>query len=299
VIVGGGPVGLEFATVFTALGIPVTLVDHGAVLLPSMDQEMVAVLAAECTGRGGRLVQQAGVDHVQRRDDRLDVTLSTGEVVATDAVLFAAGRTPNTTGLGLEDVGVEVDGRGRIVVDEYHRTTVPGIYAVGDAIGPALASLSAHQGRAATCHALGLVFGVTVDRAGSSAVYGLPEIAGVGATEERLRADGTPYLAGRCDLATTARGAISGHGGRLKLLFRPDDRRLLGVHCVGDAASEVVGLGHVALQTAATLDVFLVLALNTPTYASAYRDAAIDGVAQLAQQQGHPRPDARRAAARA
>jgi NAD(P) transhydrogenase len=109
---------------------------------------------------------------------------------------------------------------------------------------PALASIAMQQGRAAAAHACGLVFGVAVDQAASSAVYGLPEVAGVGATEEQVHAAGIPYVVGRCDLATTTRGAIAGHGGLLKLIFRADDRKLLGVHCFGDIASEVVGQGQ-------------------------------------------------------
>jgi NAD(P) transhydrogenase len=139
------------------------------------------------------------------------------------------------------------------------------------------------QGRVAACHALGLMFGVAVDQTASSAVYGLPEVAGVGATEEQVRATGIPYVVGRCDLATIARGAIAGHGGRLKLIFRADDRKLLGVHCIGDIASEVVGLGHVVLHVGGAVELFLTLGLNTPTYSAAYHDAAVDGLARLAK----------------
>jgi NAD(P) transhydrogenase len=143
------------------------------------------------------------------------------------------------------------------------------------------------QGRAAACHACGLILGVELDQAASSAVYSLPEVAGVGATEEQVRAMGIPYVVGRCDLATTARGAISGHGGRLKLILRADDRKLLGVHCIGDSASEVVALGHVALHVGGTVELFLTLGLNTPTYSAAYHDAAVDGLARLAQDMGY------------
>jgi NAD(P) transhydrogenase len=149
-------------------------------------------------------------------------------------------------------------------------------------IDPTLASIATQQGRAAVCHAFGLVFGVPVDRAPSAAVYGLPELAGVGATEEQVQNAGTPYVVGRCDLSQTARGAIAGTEGRLKLIVRADDRKLLGVHCVGDIASELVGMGHAVLHMGGAIDVFLTLALNTPTYCSAYRDATIDVMRQLA-----------------
>ena len=204
-------------------------------------------------------------------------------VLDGDAVLVCAGRTPNTEGLGLEQAGVRTDARGRILVDGYHRTTAPGIYAAGDVVGPGLASGAMQQGRAAAAHACGLFFGVEIDQTASSAVYGLPEVASVGATEEQVQASGTPYAVGRCDLATTARGAIAGHGGLLKLIFRTDNRKLLGVHCFGDIASEVVGLGHVVLQLGGRVELFLTLALNTPTYSYAYHDATVDGLTRLTQ----------------
>ena len=197
-----------------------------------------------------------------------------------------AGRTPNTENLGLEDAGVQLDARGGIIVDRYYRTTADGIYAAGDVIGSGLASTAMQQARAAACHACGLVFGVAVDQAPSSAVYGLPEIAGVGQTEEQVRAAGIPYVVGRCDLALTPRGAIAGHGGLLKLIFRADDRKLLGIHCLGDIASEVVGPGHVVLHVGGTVEMFLTLALNTPTYTYAYHDAAVDGLTRLASALG-------------
>ena len=130
------------------------------------------------------------------------------------------------------------------------------------------------------------MFGVAVDQAASSAVYGLPEVAGVGLTEEQAQAAGLPHVVGRCDLATTPRGAIAGHGGLLKLIFRADDRKLLGVHCCGDIASEVVGLGHIVLHVGGSVELFLTLALNTPTYSYAYHDATVDGLTRLAAVMG-------------
>jgi NAD(P) transhydrogenase len=282
VIVGGGAIGVEFATVFTALGIPTTLVSQADRLLPGMDGELAGRMAQEFERRGVRLVLNAAARAVARVDGRLAVTLSTGAALGTDAVLFAAGRTPNTEDLGLEQAGVDLDERGHIRVDGSYRTTAPGIYAAGDVTGAGLASTAMQQARAAACHACGLVFGVAVDRTPSLAVYGLPEIAGAGQTEEQVRAAGTPYVVGRCDLALTPRGAIAGHGGLLKLIFRADDRKLLGVHCLGDIASEIVGLGHLLLHGGGTVEVFLTLALNTPTYSYAYHDAAVDGLTRLA-----------------
>ena len=287
-VVGGGPIGVEFATVFTALGTHVTLIDPGDQLLSNMDGELASVMADEFTRRGVTLILNARVESAFRRDGELTVALSNGASIDPAAVLFAAGRAANTAGLGLDRAGVDIDQRGRIVVDRYYQTTCPGIYAVGDAVAPTLASVAMQQGRAAVCHAFGLVFGVPIDRAASAAVYGLPELAGVGVTEEEIRRTAIPYVVGRADLSRTARGAIAGRGGRLKLIVRADDRKLLGVHCIGDIASELVGLGHTVLHMNGRIDVLLTLALNTPTYSSAYRDAAIDALSQLAALAGRP-----------
>jgi NAD(P) transhydrogenase len=286
VIVGGGAIGVEFATVLTALGIPATVVSRSDRLLPAVDGEPAGLAAEEFERRGVRLILGADAEEVRRVEGRLTVTLSTGIVLATDAVLFAVGRSPNTEGLGLEEAGVRLDDRGRIVVDRYFRTTAPGIYAAGDVVDPGLASYAMQQGRAAAAHACGLMFGVVVDRTASIAVYGLPEVASAGLTEEEAQAEGIAYAVGRCDLAATARGAIAGHGGLLKLIIRADDRSLLGVHCFGDIASEVVNLGHVVLQSGGSVESFLTMALNTPTYGYAYHDAAVDGLVQLSRLMG-------------
>jgi NAD(P) transhydrogenase len=247
-----------------------------------MDAEIAGLMVEELVRQGITIFAGTRVDGASRRDGVLAVALSNGVTLEPGAVLFAAGRVANTEGLGLDAVDVAIDGRGRIVVDRYYRTTSPGIYAVGDAVGPTLASLALQQGRTAVCHAFGLAFGVPVDRAASAAVYGMPEIASVGATEEQVRESGVPYVVGRCDLSLTARGAIAGRGGCLKLIVRADDRKLLGVHCIGELAAELVGLGHAVLHMSGDVDVFLTLALNTPTYSAAYRDAAINALAQLA-----------------
>jgi NAD(P) transhydrogenase len=283
-IIGGGPVGVEFASVFNALGIPSTLVSESEVLLPTMDGEVAELLAEHFARCGVQLIPGARAAGIQRVANCLTVTLSSGTVLVADAVLVAAGRTPNTEGLGLAEAGVRLDERGRIVVDRYYRTSERGIYAAGDVIKPALASTAMQQGRVAAAHACGLVFGLVADQTPSSAVYGIPEVAGVGATEEQVRAAGIPYIVGRCDLATTPRGAIAGDGGLLKLIFRADNRKLLGVHCFGDIASEVVALGHLVLHVGGSVEVFLALSLNTPTYCGTYHAATVDGLTRLAEQ---------------
>jgi NAD(P) transhydrogenase len=283
VIAGGGAVGVEFATVFTALGVPVTLVSQAERLLSTVDAEIAALLTDDLARRGVRVLCGTGIASVRRVDGRLTVCPTTGPSFVTGAVLVASGRSPNTEGLGLAAAGVEVDTRGRVVVDRYYRTSAAGVCAAGDVVGAGLASTAMQQGRAAACHACGLVFGAATDELPASAVCGMPEVAGVGMTEDQARAAEIPYATGRCDLATTTRGVIAGRGGLLKLVFRADDRRLLGVHCMGEVAAEVIGLGHVALHSGWSVERLLALGLNTPTYGHAYHDAAVDGLARLAR----------------
>ena len=196
----------------TALGIPATLVSRSERLLPAVDGELAGLAAAEFERRGVRLVLGADVEEVRRVDGRLTVMLSTGTRLVTDAVLVAAGRTPNTEGLGLEEAGVRLDARGRIVIDGFQRTTAQGVYAAGDVVDPGLASYAMQQGRAAAAHACGLWFGVVVDRTPSIAVYGLPEVAGVGATAQEMlprltRSGSSPHApgSGPCGAAGTPR----------------------------------------------------------------------------------------------
>ncbi len=280
-IVGGGPVGVEFTTIFNALGVKVKLCNREDRLLPMMDSEVAGRLAQLFEQWDVELFLGAGADAIDRGNGKLAVTLSTGATFETGAVLFAAGRVANTEGLGLEEVGVQLDGRGRIVVDEQFRTTADGIYAVGDVIAPSLASIAMEQGRCAACHAFDIPFKKVVDPLPVSAVYGMPEVAGAGFTEEQCRAAKIEYEVGRSELAITARGAITGHGGLLKLLFRKDDRRVLGVHCLGDIASELVGIGQMVIHFGGGLDDLNAVTLNTPTYSYAYKYATFDGLLRL------------------
>lgn len=283
-IIGGGPVGVEYATIFHALGIKVRLCNREDRLLPMMDGEIAGRLAQLFGQWGVDLFLGAGAEVIERVNGNLKVTLSTGATFEPDAVLFAAGRVANTEGLGLQEAGVELDHRGRIRVDSQFRTTADWVYAVGDVIAPSLASISMEQGRCAACHAFGIPFKQVVDPLSISAAYGMPEAAGVGLTEEQCRAQHMDYEVGRSDLAITARGAITGHGGLLKLLFRKDDRRLLGVHCIGDIASELVGIGQMVIHFGGGLDDFNAVTLNTPTYTYAYKYAAFDGLLRLRTQ---------------
>lgn len=286
VIVGGGPVGVEFATICHALGAKVTLVDRGLRLMSTVDGELSARMLALFEDWGVNARLGTTVDVVAPDGDHLIVTLSTGERLRPDTLLIAGGRAANTEGLGLSDAGVQLDSRGRIVVDASFRTTAPGIYAAGDVLGPTLASIAMEQGRIAICHAFGIPFEGVVDPSPVSAIYGMPEVSGAGLTEEQCREQGLDYEVGRSDLAVTPRGAIAGHGGLLKLLFLKSDRRLVGVHCISDIASEIVGIGQMAIRLAGTLNTIANMSFNTPTYSYAYKYAAFDGLRRLAIAEG-------------
>jgi NAD(P) transhydrogenase len=280
-IVGGGPVGVEFATIFNALGANVTLIQTGDRLTPTMDGELSRMMAQIFAERGVQVILGAGTNAVTRVGDHLLLTLSNGITLESEAVFFATGRHPNTEDLGLDDIGVAVSERGYIVVDRNFQTSVPGVYAAGDVLGPGLSSVAMEQGRVAACLAFGIDFLEVVDPIPISAVYGMPEMAGIGLTEEQCREQGIAYAVGRCTLASIPRGAISGHDGLLKILFRQDDRRLLGIHCFGEIASELIGAGQMAMHYGGTIDIFSTITLPTPTYSYAYKNATFDGLRRL------------------
>jgi NAD(P) transhydrogenase len=282
-IVGGGSIGCEFVSIFNAFGIPVTLVQPGDRLLREMDSEMSQLLCHVFENFGIHLLFGKRVCGAQRINNELNVTLETGEVLRPDIALFAAGRTVNTEGLGLEAAGVKLNARGCVAVSDKFETSVDGIYAAGDLIGPSLSSISMEQGRVAACHAFDLRFKEKMDPLPVSAVYSVPEVAGVGLTEDNAKKQRINYEVGRCSFATIPRGIIAGHSeGLLKLVFRKDDRRLLGVHILGEIASELIGLGQATIHTGGTIDVFNRLTFATPTYTMAYKFAAFDGLKRLA-----------------
>lgn len=286
VIVGAGPVGVEFATICHVLSAKVTLLDRGSRLLSTMDDEIAEHMEGLFENWGVKILFGAVVDHIVAKKTELEVTLSTGETLLPDTVLFATGRVSNTEGLGLDVAGVELDSRGRIAVDGNFRTSVKGIYAAGDVLGPTLASIAMEQGRAAICHAFGIPFEGIVDPTPVSAVYGMPEASGAGLTEEQCRDKGLDYEVGRCNLALTPRGAIAGRGGLLKLIFLRHDRKLVGVHCIADIASEIVGIGQMLIRCGGTMNTLANMSMNTPTYSYAYKYAAFDGLRRARGQTG-------------
>jgi NAD(P) transhydrogenase len=283
VVMGAGPIGCEFASIFTALGVDVTVLDQQETPLRFLDSEISSVFKAIQTDLGVMFRLSSGRASVRRHDGRLVVTLPSGEEIPTDKVLFAAGRVGNTADLGLEEVGVDVNERGHVIVDDSFQTTVPGIYAAGDVLGPpGLASVSMEQGRVAACRAFCLSFKETVDPLYPIGIYAIPEIGAVGLSEEAATAEGIDYETGRCWFRSNTRAIISGTSeGLLKLIFRRDDRRLLGVHVIGDIAAELIHEGQAVLHHGGTLDYFIHSTSNVPTHTEAYKYAAYDGLQRL------------------
>jgi NAD(P) transhydrogenase len=281
VIVGGGPVGVEFATICHALGAKVTLLDLGTRLISMMDGEVSAFMEDLFRKWNVTVMFGSTVDCVAVQGDGLELSLTSGEKLFPDTLLFAAGRVANTQDLGLEAVGVALDSRGRVIVNKQFRTSVDGVYAAGDVLGPTQASIAMEQGRAAVCHAFGIPFEGNVDPSPVSAIYGMPEVSGAGLTEEQCRKNGLEYEVGHADLALTPRGAIAGRSGLLKLIFLKADRKLVGVHCVGDIASEIVGIGQMVIRCGGTMNTIANMSINTPTYSYAYKYAAFDGLRRL------------------
>jgi NAD(P) transhydrogenase len=292
VVVGGGAVACEYASIFMALGAEVTLVDRGTRLLPFLDAECSALMSDYLRGSGMNVLHETNVASVTRGAGGLVVHTDRGAVLRPEKVIFAAGRTGNTEDLGLADAGVAVDERGRIRVDEHFQTTAAGIYAAGDVIGPpALASASMEQGRVAACYAFGISFKQTVDPLTPFGVYSIPECALVGLTEEQAQAQGLRYAIGTSRFADNSRAVIAGTtDGMVKLVVDRDSRRLVGVHIVGEGATELVHYGQAVMHFGGTVDYFIHATLDVPTMSDAYKYAAYDCLQRMARS-GHNEPE--------
>ena len=280
-VVGAGVIGSEYACMFAALGVETHLIDGRDKLLPFLDADLSAALEAAMRRLGVRFVwgeSVASCDAPPAGDVRLG--LSSGRVLAADHVLLCAGRASRAAELDPGAAGLCPARKGRLEVNEHFQTGVPHIYAVGDVIGfPALASTSAEQGRAAAGHAFGKPTGGPVARVLPTGIYTVPEVSSAGETEEALKAAGVEYLVGRVAYPDVARGKIIGDEcGFLKLLFRRSDHKLLGVHVIGEVASEVVHIGVMALMVGAGADLLLDTCFNHPTLGELYKLAAHDAV---------------------
>jgi NAD(P) transhydrogenase len=282
-VVGAGPIGCEYASICAALGTHVTLIDVADRVLGMVDAEIATQLTAVFARMGVDVRLATTVSGVVRSADGLEVTLSDGAVVRADRILLATGRAGRTADLGLEEAGVAVDAKGRVVVDGSYRTTAPGVFAAGDVIGPpGLASVSMEQGRMAASHAFGTQYRHATVSAPAIGVYSIPEVGMAGVTEEQARDRGLDYAVGRASFTGNTRATIAGAtDGLVKLIFDRGDRRLLGVHILGETAAEMVHVGQAVLQHRGTIDYFVHNAFNVPTWAEAYKYAAFDGLGQV------------------
>jgi NAD(P) transhydrogenase len=281
-VLGAGVIAIEYASIFAALGTQVTMVDRGERPVSFLDPELTAVLMSELRARDLTFIgKDKAISAAWNGVDAVDVTLDSGRVIQSEKVLVAQGRVANLGHLAIENAGLAANGRGLLDVDKNGQTSVRGIYAVGDVIGPpALASSAMEQGRTAVRHA----FGLPPNEHGDflpMAVYTIPEMAGVGLTEEQARAAHGDVIVGRATFDEIARGHIAAStSGLLKLVLDPTGRKLLGVHVVGEAASELVHIGQMALIGGLPPDAFVENTFNFPTMAEAYRVAALDALSR-------------------
>ncbi len=284
-VIGAGVIGCEYATMFRALGVEVTLLCGQGRLLPFLDEEISEHLRAEASRLGLAVLLNESADAVDLSGPRVRLRLRGGGTLEVERVLFATGRLGATHGLGLERAGLAAGPRGHLSVNEHYQTEIPHVYAAGDVIGfPALASTSMEQARVAMCHAFDLKYKSRVSALLPTAVYTIPEVAMVGETEQSCREKGIAWCIGRARYENNGRGQIIGDlSGLIKLVFSPDDRRLLGVHIVGEMASELVHVGQGCLHFGGTIDYFIQAVFNYPTLAEAYKYAAYDGLQRLAR----------------
>ncbi len=284
-VLGGGVIGCEYASMFAVLGTDVHLVERRTPLLPFLDTEIVERIAEGMRDLGVTFHLGERAEAVARRDRGLVCTLPSGDTVSTEKVLVTAGRVGNTTDLGLDELGVGTDERGRILVDEAFRTSVPGIYAAGDVIGaPALATSSMEQARVAVSQAFGLVRDTYDAGQLPYGVYTIPEVSSVGVSEEEARARGIDVVVGRALFRDNARGAIIGdRDGMTKLVFDRATRRLIGCHCVGERACELVHVGQAVMKLEGTVDTFIDMVFNYPSLSETYKYAAYDALDSLGE----------------
>lgn len=285
-VVGAGVIGCEYASIFAALGVEVHLIDARSTLLPHIDREIVRVLLGEMQNRLGVTLHLAcEVQSIEKCDDKVAMTLRNGTCIVTDIVLYAAGRNSNVGDLNLDAIGVKTGNRGLVLVNEHYQTSVPNIYAAGDVIGfPALASTSMEQARVAMVHAFDLKYKTRVAPLLPYGIYTIPEISTIGVTEDECRAKSVGYEVGRAYFRNNARGQIIGDTkGLIKLVFDPESLKLLGVHIVGENASELLHTGMMVMQFGGTISAFIDSVFNFPTLGDAYKYAAYDGLGNVAR----------------
>jgi NAD(P) transhydrogenase len=285
-VIGAGVVGCEYASIFSALGVRVTLVDRARRLLSFVDAEVVEALDYHL--RQNRMTLRfneavSGIELVQTgADARVKIHLASGKEIVAEKALYSIGRTGATSKLNLQAAGLKADERGRLKVNEHFQTEAPHVYAAGDVIGfPSLASTSLEQGRLAACHAFGVEAKSTPELF-PYGIYTIPEISYVGKNEEELTQANVPYEMGKASYREIARGQIIGDSiGMLKILFHRETREVLGVHIIGESASELIHIGQAVMALGGKIDYFINTVFNYPTLAECYKNAAFDGVNRL------------------
>ncbi len=286
VVIGAGVIGIEYASMFAAVGVDVTVVDKRDRPLEFLDHEIVDELIHQMRRRRVTFRPSEGVERIEVIGNgvkQVAVHLESGKRIVADTVLFSVGRVGATGELALDRAGLTADDRGRLTVDECFRTSVPHIFAAGDVIGyPSLAATSSEQGRLAACHALGAPAHPMAPHF-PIGIYAIPEISMVGEPEHVLTKRKVPYEVGIARYREIARGQILGDGdGLLKLLFAHDDRRLLGVHIIGTGATELLHIGQTVIGLGGGLDYFLRTVFNYPTLAECYKVAALNASNRMA-----------------
>lgn len=282
VVVGGGVIGTEYASIFTALGIQVTLIEPRGRIVSFVDSEIGKRLTSQLLKLGLNFIFNDRMIAIERLNRHIQLTLEKGGKKEFEVALIAAGRQSNVQGLGLEGVGVKLGERGLILVDDNYRTNISNIYAVGDVIGfPALASTSMEQARVAVVHIFNMEYKEKLAPFVPLAVYAIPEISSVGMTEDDCQAKNIPYLVGRAFYEDNARGQIIGdESGMIKLVFSPTRKKLLGAHIIGEQASELIHIASHVMLTKGSIDAFIDAVYNYPTLSDSFQYAAYDGLVQ-------------------
>jgi NAD(P) transhydrogenase len=282
-VMGAGVIGTEYASLFAALGVQVMLIEPMERVLPFVDTEMIHRLRDQLKLLGVKFALGSKVTAIELQGDHIQLTVDRQKVIEFDVALIATGRQGNVQGLGLEQIGVKVGDRGLIIVNEQYQTNVPNIYAAGDVIGfPALASASMEQGRVAMVNAFDPKSQQQMSDILPLSIYAIPEISMVGITEDECMAKQVPYVIGRGYFKNNPRGQIIGDmSGMIKLIFSPQDKKLLGVHIIGEQASELIHIGAHVMIAGGTIDAFIQAIYNYPTLAGLYKDAANDGLVNL------------------
>lgn len=285
VIYGAGVIGSEYASIFSGLGVKVDLINPTDKLLSFLDDEISDALSYHLRNNGVLVRHNETYESVIGTENSIEVTFESGKRIRADAFLWCNGRSGNTVGMGLENVGLQANSRGQLTIDDHYRTEIEHIYAVGDVIGwPALASAAYDQGRSASAALLKTDYFRFIDDV-PTGIYTIPEISSIGKTERELTESKVPYEVGQAFFKDLARAQITGEAvGMLKLLFHRETKKILGIHCFGDQAAEIIHIGQAIMSQkgeANSLDYFINTTFNYPTMAEAYRVAALNGLNRI------------------